>query len=331
VELVRWGIVGCGDVTEVKSGPGFQQAAGSALVAVMRRDAAKAEDYARRHGVPRVHRQAVDLIDDPNVDAVYIATPPSTHCDLALRAASAGKPCLVEKPMALNHAECQQMVAAFRERGVPLWVAYYRRALPRFLLVRDLLQQGAIGALTSVHVEVLDRLASGERAAAWRFDPAISGAGLFFDVGSHSLDLVDFLAAPITQVSGFAVNTGGTYRAEDVTAASFVVESGQPGTGVWNFNADANHDVLRFVGSAGQLRTPIFADGDVVVSRGGRDEVHAVRNPPHVHQPLIQTIVDELRGTGRCESTGDSGARTSWVMDRCVGAYYGRALSVERC
>lgn len=322
MDSVRWGIIGCGDVTEVKSGPGFQKASGSALSAVMRRDFAKAEDFARRHGVPRAHRHADDLIADPEVDAVYIATPPSTHRALALRVAAAGKPCLVEKPMALNHEECLEMVAAFRARGVPLWVAFYRRALPRFLLVRDLLRQGAIGRLTSIQIEVLDRLATGDRAAAWRFDPKVGGAGLFLDMGSHSLDLVDFLAAPIAQVAGFAVNTGGSYAAEDVTTASFLLETTVPGTGLWNFNADAGRDVIALTGSEGHLRTPIFADGDVVVTRGSRDEVHAVRNPPHVHQPLIQTIVDELHGTGRCESTGESGARTSWVMDQCVGSYY---------
>ncbi|MGB2717874.1 MAG: Gfo/Idh/MocA family oxidoreductase [Vicinamibacterales bacterium] len=319
--MVRWGIIGCGDVTEVKSGPAFQKANGSMLAAVMRRDFAKAEDYARRHGVPSVHRHADDLISDPVVDAVYIATPPSSHCDLALRVAEARKPCLVEKPMALNHEECERMVAAFRGRGVPLWVAYYRRALPRFLLVRDLLRAGALGRLTSVHVEVAERLANGARASTWRFDPTIAGAGLFFDLGSHSLDLVDFLAGPIGRVSGFAANTGGTYGAEDVTAASFLVERGVPGTGIWNFNADAPQDRIRFVGSEGHLVTPIFADTDVVLTRGEREDVHSVRNPAHVHQPLIQTIVDELLGRGRCESTGESGARTSWVMDQCLAGY----------
>ena len=156
----------------------------------------------------------------------------------------------------------------------------------------------------------------------WRFDPAASGGGLFFDRGSHTLDLVDFLAAPIREVSGTSWNTGGTYAAEDVTVASYIVESNVPGTGVWNFNADASLDRLRFVGAEGHLVTPIFIDGDVVITRDGKSEVHAVRNPPHVHQPLIQTIVDELNGRGRCESTGDSGARTSWVMDRCVATYY---------
>jgi 1,5-anhydro-D-fructose reductase (1,5-anhydro-D-mannitol-forming) len=322
MDVVRWGIVGAGDVTEVKSGPGFQKAQGSTLTAVMRRDFARAEDFARRHGVPRAHRHAQDLIDDPDVDVVYIATPPSTHCELALRVAAAGKPCLVEKPMALNHDECVRMNAAFRERGLPLWVAFYRRALPRFLLVRELLRGGAIGRVTSVHVEVFDRLATGERSRSWRFDPAVGGAGLFFDMGSHSLDLVDFLVAPVQHVSGFSVNTGGAYAAEDVTVASFLLNGGEAGSGVWNFNANTTRDSIRVIGSEGDVLTPIFGDVDVVVTRGGHADVHAVRNPPHVHQPLIQTIVDEMRGRGRCESTGESAARTSWVMDRCVESYY---------
>ena len=322
MEIVRWGIVGCGDVTEVKSGPGFQKAEGSALAAVMRRDVTKAEDYARRHGVARVHRHADDLIDDPGVDAVYIATPPASHCELALRVASAGKPCLVEKPMAMNHGECLRITSAFRQRGLPLWVAYYRRALPRFLLVRDLLRQGAIGRLTSIHVELYDRLATGDQALAWRFDPSVAGGGLFLDRGSHMVDLVDFLASPITHVSGIATNTGGAYAAEDVTVASYILESGVPGTAVWNFNADAPREGIQLVGSEGFVFTPIFADGDVVLTREGKRDVHAIRNPPHVHQPLIQTIVDELRGRGRCESDGDSGARASWVMDQCVAGFY---------
>ena len=323
MDHVRWGIIGCGDVTEVKSGPGFQKADGSSLVAVTRRDRAKAEDYARRHGVPRVHGTAVDLIRDPAVDAVYIATPPDTHEALALLAADAGKPCLVEKPMARNHAECLRMTDAFRTAGVPLWVAYYRRALPRFLEVRKLLSQEAIGRLTSVHIQITDRLASGAQATNWRFDPAQAGGGLFLDLASHCLDLVDFLVAPIADVSGFALNTGRAYAAEDVTCAAFRAGPGVAGTGVWNFHADAKTDVMTFTGSDGTLTTPVFSDGDVVVSRAGGIDILPIRNPPHVHQPLIQTIVDELRGQGHCESTGESGARTSWVMDRCLEGYYG--------
>jgi predicted dehydrogenase len=312
-------MIGCGDVAEVKSGPGFQKASGSALVAVMRRDTAKAEDFARRHGVPRVHARADALVADPDVDAVYIATPPSSHCELALKVAAARKPCLVEKPMAVNHAECVQMIAAFHAAGAPLWVAYYRRALPRFLMVRDLLRDDAIGRVTAVDVRVFDRLATGEAAAAWRFKPAIAGAGLFLDLASHSVDLLDFLVGRITDVAGFPINTGGAYDAEDVTAAAFAFDGAVVGTGIWNFNAPGKSDRITFVGSAGELSTGIFDDNDVLVLRDGTETIHPVRNPPHMHQGLIQTIVDELHGRGRSESTGESGARASWVMDRCLG------------
>jgi predicted dehydrogenase len=315
--MTRWGIIGCGDVTEVKSGPGFQKADRSELIAVMRRDLAKAQDYARRHGVPRAYDRAEALIDDPDVDAVYIATPPSSHYDLALAVATAGKPCVVEKPMAMNHGECLRMNGVFAERGVPLWVAYYRRALPRFLIVRDLLTANAIGRVTSVRVEVTKPLATSERSN-WRFDPAVAGAGLLFDLGSHCVDLLDFFLGPITTVAGFPINTAGAYAAEDVTAAAFTFGNQAVGTGIWNFNAASEVDTMTFTGSDGVLETPIFSDTDVIVTLGQERQVHAVRYPPHVHQPLIQTIVDELAGVGRCPSTGESGARASWVLDQCL-------------
>ena len=324
MSVIRWGIVGCGDVCEVKSGPGFQKAEGSALVAVMRRDRAKAEDYARRHGVPRVHGTAEALIEDPEVDAVYIATPPSSHCEVALRVAAAGKPCLVEKPMAKNHRECLEMIDAFRRAGQPLWVAYYRRAQPRFRLVRQLLRNGRIGQVTSAHVEIRHVLATGAAAQAWHFDPAIAGAGLIYDVGSHGIDLLDFFFGPIAEVEGFPVNTGGTYPPEDVTVAAFKFASGLVGTGVFNFHSFEKIDRLVFVGSAGELSTPIFGSEDVVVRRNEGVERHPVPWPAHVHQPLIQSIVDELRGRGRCESTGESGARASWVLEECVRKHYAR-------
>ena len=315
---IRWGIVGCGDVCEVKSGPGFQNAEGSALVAVMRRDRVKAEDYARRHGVPTVHATADALIQDPEVDAVYIATPPSSHCDLAQRVAAAGKPCLVEKPMARRHDECLAMIDAFRGAQQPLWVAYYRRAQPRFLIVRDWLRQGRIGQVTFAQVELRTVLARGGAATSWHFDPAIAGAGLIFDVGSHCVDLLDFFLGPIADVESFPVNTGGAYAPEDVTAAAFGFASGPVGTASFNFNAFEKSDRLVLVGTDGEISTPVFSADDVVMRRADGIERVPVPWPPHVHQPLIQTIVNELHGRGRCESTAESGARAQWVLDRCV-------------
>lgn len=315
-DLVHWGIVGCGDVCEVKSGPGFQKADGSALVAVMRRDRARAEDYARRHGVPRVHATADALIADPEVHAVYIATPPSSHLDLALRVAAAGKPCLVEKPMAMTHAECVRMVEAFRDRGLPLWVAFYRRALPRFLKVRALLRNGAIGRPTSAHVLVKEPLADEQKRRDWRFEPD-GGGGLLLDLGSHCVDLLDFFFGPATDVRGFSTNVAGAYGTADLANMAARFADGTVATALWNFHADEKADAIEIIGTEGRLTTPIFSDTDVVVTRQGRTERLPIRNPPHVHQPLIQTIVDELHGRGRCESTGESGARSAWMLDRC--------------
>jgi predicted dehydrogenase len=255
---------------------------------------------------------------------VYIATPPSTHRELALRVAAAQKPCLVEKPMARTHAECLDMVEAFDRARVPLWVAYYRRALPRFLGVRDLVAAGAIARVTSVHVEVHGVLPAEAAEIGWRVDPSMAGAGLFFDLASHCFDLLDFLIGPITAVSGCAINTGGVYPAEDVTAAAFAFGADVVGTGLWNFNTAGKIDSLRITGSGGELSSPIFSDTDVTVTRPDGSTTYSTPNPPHVHQPLVQTIVDELAGRGRCASTGASGARASWVLEQCVREYYGK-------
>ena len=319
------GVIGCGSVAEVKAGPGFQKASGSSLVAVTSRDVSRARDYAQRHGVPRVHERAADLVNDPTVDAVYIATPPSSHCELALAAAAARKPCLVEKPMALNVTECTRMAGAFEAAGVPLWVAYYRRALPRYLLVRDLLRDSAVGSITSAHIEVLEPLATPERAQSWRFDPAIAGGGLFFDMGSHTVDMIDFLLGPIDDITAVALNTGALYAVEDVVAASFRAGPSVAGTAVWNYNAHRSTDHIRLTGTRGTITFPMFIDGDVLLSSEAGDRRFEVRNPPHVHQPLIQSIVDELRGSGRCDATAASGRRASAVMDRCVARYQHRS------
>jgi len=189
--VVRWGIIGCGDVTEVKSGPGLQMAAGSQLVAVMRRSGALAADYARRHGVPRWYDSAEALIADPGVDAVYVATPPGSHAAYALAAAAAGKPAYVEKPMARHAAECDRMVEAFARSGLPLFVAYYRRRLPCFLKVEELVRSGALGRMTGVSYRLAEPHHRG--GEQWRTDAELAGAGHFLDLASHALDLLDYL------------------------------------------------------------------------------------------------------------------------------------------
>jgi len=322
--MIRWGIIGCGDVTEVKSGPAFQNATNSALVAVMRRTAALARDYAERHGVPRWYDDADALIDDDEVDAVYIATPPSSHKEYTLRVAAAGKPVYVEKPMALDFAECEAMIGACRAAGVPLFVAYYRRALPRFLEVKKLIRSGAIGDPRFVSItlhqppgaDVLDPT----KQLPWRVRPELSGGGLFVDLASHMLDFLDDALVPIEEVKGVASNQAGLYPAEDIVTATFRFASGVHGVGTWCFTSFDRRDHTEIVGTRGRITYVTFDSSPIVLETAAGRREFPIDNPRHIQQPLIQLVVDELNGRGKSPSTGETAARTSWVMDRMLAA-----------
>lgn len=321
MKTIRWGIIGCGDVTEVKSGPGFQKALNSELVAVMRRRGDLARDYAERHGVPRWYDDAADLINDPEVDAVYIATPPSSHKEYTLMTAAAGKPVYVEKPMALNFAECEQMIAACATAGVPLFVAYYRRALPRFLKIKELIDSGAIGDVRFVTITFYQPVAPNDadpEKQGWRVDPVIAGGGLFVDLASHMLDFLDYALGPIVEAQGLAANQAGKYKAEDIVTGTFRFASGVQGVGTWCFGAFENRDTTEIVGTDGKITFSTFnAQPITLATRKGLTEF-SIDYPQHIEQPLIQTVVDELNGVGKCPSTGITGARTSWVMDQML-------------
>lgn len=328
MSTIRWGIIGCGDVTEVKSGPAFAKARDSSLVAVMRRDAAKAADYARRHDVPHWTSDADDILTAKDIDAVYIATHPDTHRDYVLRCAAQGKPVYVEKPMALDHAQCEEMIQACAAAGVPLWVAYYRRSLPRFDAVKTLVAEGAIGEVRGVQAlryEPLPVMSPG--SMPWQVDQSPSNGGIFFDGACHLLDFLDSLFGPVTEVHGVAANRAGAYRAEDTIGASLRFESGVVGSGFWSYASDKRYDRTTIFGSTGRLSFSTQYCEPIVVEQGDHVREIDIADPPHVQQPLIQTIVDELNGDGRCPSTGESGARTALVMDQILGHFRAAATT----
>lgn len=191
MEKINWGIIGCGDVTEVKSGPAFNKVNNSALVAVMRRDAAKAKDYAARHDVPKWYDDAAALINDPDVNAIYVATPPSSHYEYALAAIHAGKPVYVEKPMSTDAATAIAMAAAAKANSIKLTVAHYRRQIPYFKKIKQLLEEKIIGEPLFARMEFYTKpLTAGELnipKIAWRVNPATAGGGLFHDLAPHQL------------------------------------------------------------------------------------------------------------------------------------------------
>ena len=327
-------MLGCGEVAETKSGPGLTGAANSHLVAVADRNPARAESFARRHGVERWHDDAEAIIAAPDIDAVYVATMTDSHRDFVLRCAAAGKPVLTEKPMAMDHAGALEMIAACRRAGVPLWVAYYRRALPRFLKVRDLVRDGAIGPVRMVITRHFQRIPTPEAMRGpfwgWRLDPARSGGGIFFEAVGHTLDILDFILGPIASARSFADNQAGVYPPEDAVTATFRYACGALGSGTWCFTADCDDECNEIIGATGRIRFPTFPPLGppagrpplpIQLIRGESVEEFPIADPPFVHQPLIQTIVDEMSGQGHCPSTGESAARTARVVEDCLAEF----------
>ena len=323
LDQINWGIIGVGDVCEVKSAPAMYKLPNSNVVAVMRRNGEKAKDYARRHNVRKWYDDADALLNDSEVNAIYIATPPGSHEEYVLRASNVGKPIYVEKPMARTFTECQNMISACEKNELPLYVAYYRRCLPNFLKVKALVDSGAIGEVRLVQIELFqspnpDIVKNLDNN--WRVNPEIAGGGYFYDLGSHQFDYLDFLFGRVQTVSGYSANQAGLYAAEDIVTASFQFKNGVLGTGTWCFTTaeKSNKEIGTIIGSKGQIRFHFFTSNKVILETEGDTETFDFEMPQHIQMPLIQTIINDLRGEGTCPSTGATAARTNWVLEQIV-------------
>lgn len=318
---IRWGIIGCGDVTEVKSGPAFNKVPHSSLLAVMRRDEAKARDYARRHGVPTYYTNADDLINDPWVNAIYIATPPNSHEQYALAALAAGKPVYVEKPMALNQQSAQKMIAFAAEKNLKLVVAHYRRAQPYFNKIKNLLEEGAIGNIQYARLEYRRKAVSAEEMAepktAWRLDPAQSGGGLFHDLAPHQLGLMLYYFGEVEAAAGFSVNQGMWSAADDLVSGTIQFKNKIQFTGNWCFNVAAadETDYCEIIGTKGSLRFTVFNKQQIVLRKNGVEELIDFAALQHVQQPMIEKVVAYFLGNAENPCPPQEGYEVMKLMD----------------
>lgn len=300
--IISWGIIGCGNVTEVKSGPAFNKVPGSVLTAVMRRDAAKAKDYAERHHVPKWYADAHELINDPGITAIYVATPPKYHEEYAIAAMRAGKPVYVEKPMSTSLAACQRMKTVAEETGIKLCVAHYRRALPKFMRIKELLNQNYIGDIRTVSLSLLQPDQSSMIAHTetnWRVDPDMAGAGLFFDLAPHQLDILVYFFGEAVHATGIAANQAGLYPAEDVVTGLAQFGNGALFSGQWCFTVAAglDEDRIEINGSEGKISFSVFGH-EIKISKGEETELVNFTAPAHIQQPMIEKVVQYFSGTG---------------------------------
>jgi predicted dehydrogenase len=321
INKVRWGIIGCGSVTEMKSGPAYQNTDGFEVVAVMRRDKEKAADYAKRHKVPKFYFDAEDLIADDEVDAVYIATPPDSHKFYALKVAEAGKPCVVEKPMAPNYRDSLEIQKAFNTKSLPLFIAYYRRSLPRFLQIKQWLDDDAIGEVRHIrwHLSKPPNELDLSGAPNWRTEAKIAPGGYFDDLASHGLDLFVFLLGEIEEANGIATNQMGLYSAKDAVLGQWIHKNGITGSGSWNFGSHQREDKVEIYGSLGKIIFSIFDEAPIILRNDQGEQKLEIENPKHIQKYHVANIKKHLMGDGIHPSLGKSGLHTSWVMDRILG------------
>lgn len=319
---LRWGIIGCGDVTEIKSGPAYKLTDGFKLSAVMRRNHDKLQDYAKRHNIDKSYTDATELIYDDEIDAVYIATPPDTHMHYALKVAEAGKPCCIEKPLSPSYKESLIISDYFKSKNIPLFVAYYRRSLPRFEQVKTWLENKSIGDIRHINWQLncvpseLDL--SGNYN--WRTDPKVAEGGYFEDLASHGIDLFTFLLGDIKEVSGVSLNQQNLYLAKDAFSACWLHKGDITGSGSWNFGCDRNVDRVEIFGSKGKIQFSILEENTLVLDTKDNQEEIFIENPTNVQLYHVENMKRQLfEDNYNHPSNGLTATHTSWVMDKILG------------
>jgi len=323
-ENVRWGIIGCGAVTEVKSGPAYQKTNGFQLAAVMRRDEKLAKDYAKRHEIEKYYSTADDLINDESIDAIYIATPPDTHKLYGLRVAEAGKICCIEKPLAPSYQDSKAILEAFEKAKIPLFVSYYRRSLPRFNKVKELLDKGEIGEVRHInwHFNKPANDVDLSQQYNWRTDNKIALGGYFDDLASHGLDLFSYLVGEYDVVKGIGLNQQDLYSSFDSVSACWTHKNGITGSGSWNFGGFSRQDKVTINGSKGEITFSVFDEDPIsICNLTDKKEIY-IENPENIQLYHVKNIREQLITGIMHPSNGSTATHTSWVMDQILRVDY---------
>lgn len=316
---INWGIIGCGNVTEKKSGPAFKKIADSDLIAVMRRDADKAADYAQRHQVSKWYNDAGKLMDEAGVNAIYIATPPSSHLEYALAALKKGLNVYVEKPVTRNAAEARTMAEAVKQGSSKLTVAHYRRAVPMFLAIKALIDKQKIGEIRTVQIRMWQSRKPAliaEVETNWRLQPELSGGGYFHDLAPHQLDLMLFYFGEPEKYHGFSLNQSNSTPADDHVCGQILFKNNVVVNGSWCFNVaeSLTTDTCEIIGTKGKITFPFFGNY-VSWKTDTEEETITFQHPQHIQQPMIEKIVTYFKNEGPNPCTIEEAIVLMDIMD----------------
>lgn len=321
---VCWGFLGCGKVVHKKSGDAFRNVPHSTIEAIMRRNIEEAKTSAEHFGAPKWCDSIEELLSY-DIDAVYIATPPGLHYEQAMQCLEAGKPVYLEKPFARNYTEAKALTEAFEKAGVPLYVGHYRRALPRFLKIREMLNNNIVGEVQKIDF-YLNRIFSQKEADnSWLYNPVLSGGGKYYDIAPHTVDIINFLFGDIEEVDGNARNLGTGCPLENIVEMSFRTKKGVCGTARFNCIAEEKSDRMQVMGTNGSMEFSVHGKTDVIVrdADGNVTEQFDLPDPKTVEQPMVQSVVEDLLGISQCESKAKEVLVTYQIIDKVLDGFYG--------
>ncbi len=317
-DRLGWGIIGCGDVVEKKSGPSLAQARRSRIVGMMRRDRSRAEALAGRFGAWGTD-DARAVLEHREVDVVYVATPPSSHMEYVVAAAQAGKHVLVEKPMAMSAAQGRRMVEAARQAGVRLFAAYYRRFHPHLRHVRDQIAAGRIGRPVQAFIDLAKR-STVDPERDWLIDPARSGGGHFVDVGVHRLDALVFMLGPVESSCGVRTVFDASSRVEQAVTLAIRFRSGAQAAVTGDFRSGRRADYFAIYGDEGAIILDNFDSRQGVIRNGRQEERFSFPAPAGTHLGQVAHIESVLLDGAPPECTGEDALITEEILDRGVRA-----------
>lgn len=323
-KTVCWGMIGCGDVTEKKSGPALYKCENSKLKIVYSRTYSKALDYAKRHNIEKTCRSIEEMLEDDEIQAVYIATPPSSHKDYAIKCIEHGKIPLIEKPMAQSYAECLEIYEASKMKNIPVYVNFYRRGMEKHRKIKEIIDNNELGKVLCVQIKQFKKAAEEEldrEKLPWRLIPSLSGGGKFIDMAPHVLDIVNYLFGDIVEVHGVAENYGHLYDVEDTVTAIIKTNKNILINGIWCYVSDYEEEEICIIGDKGTLRTGVLSYSPIIVKNHHGEEKYSYNEPEHVAMPYIQSIINEIIGLESSQANLDSAINTVRVIDEILKQY----------
>jgi predicted dehydrogenase len=223
--------------------------------------------------------------------------------------------------MAPSYTESLEIQRAFEEKDLPLFVAYYRRSLPRFLKIKEWLDADQIGEVRHIRWFLAKQPSETDLGDEynWRTDAKVAPGGYFDDLASHGLDLFAYYLGDFEQVYGIAKNQMGLYSATDAVTAAWSHINGITGEAGWNFGCDERKDLVEIFGSKGKISFSLFEENEIILKNAEGEQKLFIEHPKHVQQFHVENLKGDLMGDTTHPSTGKTALHTSWAMDRILG------------